>query len=251
MKKLALLPDYFSGDICCLPLLDGRQLSALIRVNRWPALVNTTLAIVLTLAVTGVTRAEDETNDTDTTTMTDTYRSPWTDESEADPFATPTPVSAFMSPFSKDPLLPKRNPDDIIDQRPTRKVYDVDNRGDRELYPDLIIEPSIYDRYEVYETDRDGLTVDEPKAIIKHGLHDSYEVYKTDRDGLAVDEPHLVIKEGVYDGEYKVYETDRYGMPEDIPSKVIKTDRLGRQEVYRTDRYGMPIGDPIDEQIIE
>jgi hypothetical protein len=206
------------------------------------------LSLILS-AVTAVC-AEDETEDTDQTT-TDTYRSPWIDESEPDPFATPAPVSAFTSPFSKDPLLPKRNPDDIIDQRPTRKVFDVDNRGDRELYPDLIIEPSIYDRYEVYETDRDGPAVDQPKAIIKHGLHDSYEIYKTDRDGLAVDEPHLVIKEGVYDGEYKVYETDRYGMPVDIPSKVIKTDRLGRQEVYRTDRYGMPVGDPIDEQIME
>lgn len=112
------------------------------------------------------THAEDEAEDTDTTT-TDTYRSPWADENETDPFATPTPVSAFTSPFSKDPLLPKRNPDDIGDQRPTRKVYDVDNRGDRELYPDLIIEPSIYDRYEVYETNRDGLAVDEPKAVIE------------------------------------------------------------------------------------
>jgi len=210
------------------------------------------LAASLSLILSAVTAvcAEEETEDSDQTT-TDTYRSPWSDENEADPFATPTPVSAFRSPFSKDPFLPKRNPDDITDQRPTRKVYDVDNRGDRELYPDLIIEPSIYDRYEVYETDRDGLALDDPKAIIKHGLHDSYEVYKTDRDGLAVDEPHLVIKEGVYDGEYKVYETDRYGMPEDTPSKVIKTDRLGRQEVYGTDRYGMPIGDPIDEKILE
>jgi hypothetical protein len=52
-------------------------------------LVNIALAIVLTLAVTGVTRAEDETNDTDTTT-TDTYRSPWADENETDPFATPS-----------------------------------------------------------------------------------------------------------------------------------------------------------------
>jgi hypothetical protein len=242
MNKLALLPDYFSGEIHFRLMSVSRKLSALIRVNRWPALVNTTLATVLAFSAT-TTHAEDETNDTDTTT-TDAYSSPWSDESESDPFATPTP-------FSKDPLLPKRNPDDIIDQRPTRKVYDVDNRGDRQLYPNLIIEPSVYDRYEVYETDRDGLAVDEPKAVIKHGLHDSYEVYKTDRYGLAVDEPHLVIKEGVYDGEYKVYETDRYGMPEDIPSKVIKTDRLGRQEVYRTDRYGMPIGDPIDEQIIE
>jgi hypothetical protein len=204
---------------------------------------------LLLCAVTAV-YAEDETEDADKTT-TNAYRSPWADENEADPFATPTPVPAFTSPFSRDPLLPKRNTDDIIDQRPTRKVYDVDNRGDRELYPDLIIEPSIYDRYEVYETDRDGLALEEPKAIIKHGLHDSYEVYKTDRDGLAVDEPHLVIKEGVYDGEYKVYETDRYGMAEDIPSKVIKTDILGRQKVYRTDRYGMPIGDPINERIIE
>jgi hypothetical protein len=206
------------------------------------------LAPIIVFAAT--THAEDETEGPDKKT-TDTYRSLWSDENEADPFATPTPVSDFRSVFSRDPLLPKRNPDDIIDQRPTRKVYDVDNRGDRELYPDLIIEPSIYDRYEVYETDRDGLAVDEPKAIIKHGLYDSYEVYKTDRDGLAVDEPHLVIKEGVYDGEYKVYETDRYGMPEDIPSKVIKTDRLGRQEVYRTDRYGMAIGDPINERIVE
>ena len=265
MNKLALLPDYFSGEIyfrlyqmvagaTCLPW--GHLVCTRFAKPRlWPLsslrlLVSWSLCIVLTLAVTGVTRAEDEPEDADKGT-TDTYRSPWADEFEVDPFATPTPVSAFRSPFSKDPLLPKRNPDDIIDQRPTRKVFDVDNRGDRELYPDLIIEPSIYDRYEVYETDRDGLAVDEPKAIIKHGLYDSYDVYKTDRDGLAVDEPHLVIKEGVYDGEYKVYETDRYGMPEDMPSKVIKTDRLGRQEVYRTDRYGMPIGDPIDEQIIE
>jgi hypothetical protein len=249
MNKLALLPDYFSGEIHFRLMSVSRKLSVFIRVNRWPALVNTTLATVLAFSAT-TTHAEEEPENTDKTT-TDTYRSPWADENEVDPFATPTPVSAFTSPFSTDPLLPKRNPDDIIDQRPTRKVYDVDNRGDRELYPDLIIEPSIYDRYEVYETDRDGLALDEPKAIIKHGLHDSYEVYKTDRDGMAVDEPHLVIKEGVYDGEYKVYETDRYGMPEDIPSKVIKTDRLGRQEVYRTDHYGMPIGDPIDEQIIE
>lgn len=210
------------------------------------------LAASLSLILSAVTAvcAEEETEDADKTT-TDTYRSPWSDESEPDPFATPTPVPAYTSPFSRDPLLPKRDPDDVLDKRPTRKVYDVDNRGDRALYPNLIIEPSIYDRYEVYETDRDGLALDEPKAIIKHGLHDSYEVYKTDRDGLAVDEPHLVIKEGVYDGEYKVYETDRYGMPEDIPSKVIKTDRSGRQEVYRTDRYGMSIGDPINERIVE
>jgi len=207
-------------------------------------------SLSLLLCAVSLVCAEDESENTDRTT-TNTYRSPWADEGEADPFATPTPVSAFTSPLSKDPLLPKRNPDDIIDQRPTRKVYDVDNRGDRELYPDLIIEPSVYDRYEVYETDRDGLAVEEPKAGIKHGLRASYEVYKTDRYGMAVDEPHLVIKEGVYDGEYKVYETDRYGMPEDTPSKVIKTDRLGRQEVYRTDRYGMPIGDPINERIIE
>jgi hypothetical protein len=215
------------------------------------------LAASLSLILSAVTAvcAEDETEDSDQTT-TDTYRSPWADESEStDPLTSvlsesDTRHSSQVTSHSRF-SLPKRNPDDIIDQRPTRKVFDVDNRGDRELYPDLIIEPSIYDRYEVYETDRDGLAVDEPKAIIKNGLHDSYEVYKTDRDGLAVDEPHLVIKEGVYDGEYKVYETDRYGMPEDIPSRVIKTDRLGRQEVYRTDRYGMPIGDPIDEQIIE
>jgi hypothetical protein len=216
------------------------------------------LAASLRLILSAVTAvcAEDETEDTETTT-TSSYRSPWTDESEsADPLASlsstrhSSPVTShFLS--SSDPLLPKRNPDDITDQRPTRKVYDIDNRGSREPYPDLIIEPSIYDRYEVYETDRDGLAVDEPKAIIKHGLYDSYEVYKTDRDGLAVDEPHLVIREGVYDGEYKVYETDRYGMPEDIPSKVIKTDRSGRQEVYRTDRYGMAIGDPINERIVE
>jgi len=136
------------------------------------------------------------------------------------------------------------------DSRPTRKVYGIDNCGDRELYPELIIEPSIYDRYKVYETDRDGLAVAEPKAIIKQGIHDRYEVYKTDRDGLAVDEPHLIIEEGRH-GDQKVYETDRYGMREDIPSRVIKTDRRGRQEVYRTDRYGMPIGDPIDEKILE
>jgi hypothetical protein len=211
----------------------------------------TVLRALLSLLLCSTTAvwAEDETKDADKT-IEEAYRSPWADDNEANPFATSTSFVHFTSPLSKDALLPKRNPDDIGDQRPTRKVYDVDNRGDRELYPDMIIEPSVYDRYEVYETDRDGLA-EEPKAIIKHGLHDSYEVYKTDRDGLAVDEPHLVIKEGVYDGEYKVYETDRYGMPEDIPSKVIKTDRLGRQEVYRTDRYGMPIGDPIDEQIIE
>ena len=216
--------------------------------------VLTTSLILFLCAVTAVC-AEDEPEDADKST-TDTYRSPWTDESDStDPLTSVLSESdtrhtsqvTSHSRFS----LPKRNPDDIIDQRPTRKVFDVDNRGDRELYADLIIEPSVYDRYEVYETDRDGLAVDEPKAIIKHGLFDSYEVYKTDRDGLAVNEPHLVIKEGVYDGEYKVYETDRYGMSEDIPSKVIKTDRLGRQEVYRTDRYGMPIGDPIDERIIE
>jgi hypothetical protein len=207
-------------------------------------------SLSLMLSVVTAVCAEDETEDADKTT-TDIYRGPWSDENEPDPFATPTPVSALKSPFSNDPLLPKRNPDDILDSRPTRKVFDVDSRGDRELYPDLIIEPSIYDRYEVYETDRDGLAVEEPKAIIKHGLHDSYEVYETDRYGLAVDEPHLVIKEGVYDGEYKVYETDRYGMPMDLPSKVIKTDILGRQEVYRTDRYGMPIGDPIKERIVE
>jgi hypothetical protein len=135
------------------------------------------LAASLSLLLCAVTAvcAEDQTEDGDKTTA-DTYRSPWFDENGTDPFATPTPVSAFTSPFSKDPLLPKRDRDDIIDQRPTRKVYDVDNRGSREPYPDLIIEPSIYDRYEVYETDRDGLAVDEPKAIIKHGVHDSYEV---------------------------------------------------------------------------
>jgi len=207
-------------------------------------------AVLSTTASLLTARAEDETEDTDTTT-TNAYRSPWADENEADPFAAPTPVSAFRSPFSTDPLLPKRNPDDITDQRPTRKLYDIDNRGRREIYPETVIKPGIHDRYEVYDTDRDGLAVDEPKAIIKHGLHDSYEVYKTDRYGMAVDEPHLVIKEGVYDGEYKVYETDRYGMPVDIPSKVIKTDILGRQKVYRTDRYGMAIGDPINERIVE
>ena len=147
-------------------------------------------------------------------------------------------------------LFPKKDDLSGFDSRPTRKVYGIDNRGDRERYPDLIIEPSIYDRYEVYETDRDGLAVDEPKAIIKRGLRDRYEVYKTDRDGLAVDEPHLIIEEGRH-GDQKVYQTDRYGMREDIPSRVIKTDRRGRQEVYRTDRYGMPIGDPIEEKILE
>ena len=147
-------------------------------------------------------------------------------------------------------LFPKKDDLSGFDSRPTRKVYGIDNRGDRERYPDLIIEPSVYDRYEVYETDRDGLAVDEPKAIIKQGLHDSYEVYKTDRDGLAVDEPHLIIEEGRH-GDQKVYQTDRYGMREDIPNRVIKTDRRGRQEVYRTDRYGMPIGDPIEEKILE
>ncbi len=148
-------------------------------------------------------------------------------------------------------LFPEKDDDPLaLDSRPTRKVYGIDNRGDRELYPELIIEPSIYDRYEVYETDRDGLKKWEPKAIIKQGLNDRYEVYKTDRDGLAVDEPHLIIEENVY-GDHKVYKTDRYGMPEDIPSRVIKTDALGRQEVYNTDRYGMPIGDPIDEKILE
>ena len=153
--------------------------------------------------------------------------------------------------IQRERLFPKK--DDGLsgfDSRPTRKVYGVDNRGDRELYPELIIEPSIYDRYEVYETDRDGLKKWEPKAIIKQGLHDRYEVYRTDRDGRAVDEPHLIIEEGRH-GDQKVYETDRYGMREDIPSRVIKTDRRGRQEVYRTDRYGMPIGDPIDEKILE
>jgi len=216
----------------------------------------TALAASLSLLLCAVTTVcgEDGTEDTGQTIM-DTYRSHWTDESDstdllASPLATSTPVSIFRSAFSRDPLLPKRNPDDVIDSRPTRKVYGVDNRGDRELYPELIIEPSIYDRYEVYETDRDGLAVDEPKAIIKQGLHDRYEVYKTDRDGLAVDEPHLIIEEGRH-GDQKVYETDRYGMREDTPSHVIKTDRRGRQEVYRTDRYGMPIGDPIDEKILE
>lgn len=206
--------------------------------------------VLFTVSAMLTVRAEEETEDTDTTT-TNTYRSPWADENEADPFATPTPVSAFTSPLSKEPLLPKRNPDDIIDQRPTRKLYDIDNRGRREIYPETVIKPGIHDRYEVYGTDRDGITELEPKAVIKHGLRDSYEVYKTDRYGMAVDEPHLVIKEGVRGGEYKVYDTDRYGMPLNIPSKVIKTDILGRQKVYRTDRYGMPIGDPIDERIIE
>ena len=79
-------------------------------------------------------------------------------------------------------LFPKKDDLSGFDSLPTRKVYGIDNRGDRELYPDLIIEPSIYDRYEVYETDRDGLKKWEPKAIIKQGLHDRYEVYKTDRD---------------------------------------------------------------------
>ena len=147
-------------------------------------------------------------------------------------------------------LFPKNGDLSGFDSRPTRKVYGIDNRGDRELYPQLIIEPSIYDRYEVYETDRDGLKKWEPKAIIKQGVYGRYEVYKTDRDGLAVDEPHLIIEEGRH-GDQKVYETNRYGMREDIPSRVIKTDRRGRQEVYRTDRYGMPIGDPIDEKILE
>jgi hypothetical protein len=184
------------------------------------------------------------------------YRSPWADDSDstdplASPLATPTPVSTFRSPLESDPLLPKRNPGDFIDTRPTRKLYDIDNRGRREIYPETVIKPGIHDRYEVYGTDRDGITELEPKAIIKHGLRDSYEVYKTDRYGLAVDEPHLVIKEGVRGGEYKVYDTDRYGMPVDIPSKVIKTDILGRQKVYRTDRYGIPIGDPIEERIVE
>ena len=214
------------------------------------------LAASLSLLLCAVTTVcgEDETEDGDQTT-TDTYRSHWTHESDStdllvSPFATSIPVSALTSPLSKDTLLPKRNPDDIIDSRPTRKVYGVDNRGDRELYPELIIEPSIYDRYEVYETDRDGLKEMEPKAIIKQGLHDRYEVYRTDRHGLAVDEPHLIIEEGRH-GDQKVYETDRYGLREDIPNRVIKTDRRGRQEVYRTDRYGMPIGDPIKERIVE
>jgi len=205
---------------------------------------------LFTIAGLPIAKAEDATEDTETTT-TSSYSSPWTDESESDPFATPTPVSTFRSPLESDPLLPKRNPGGFIDTRPTRKLYDIDNRGRREIYPETVIKPGIHDRYEVYDTDRDGITELEPTAIIKHGLHDSYEVYKTDRYGMAVDEPHLVIKEGVRGGEYKVYETDRYGMPVDIPSKVIKTDRLGRQEVYRTDRYGMPIGDPIDEKILE
>jgi len=216
----------------------------------------TALAASLSLLLCAVTTVygEDETEDGNQTTM-DTYRSHWTHESDstdllASPLATSTPVSALTSPLSKDTLLPKRNPDDIIDSRPTRKVYGVDNRGDRELYPELIIEPSMYDRYEVYETDRDGLKEMEPKAIIKQGVYDRYEVYKTDRDGLAVDEPHLIIEEGRH-GDQKVYQTDRYGMREDIPNRVIKTDRRGRQEVYRTDRYGMPIGDPIDEKILE
>jgi hypothetical protein len=216
----------------------------------------TALAAFLSLLLCAVTTVcgEDETEDGDQTT-TDTCRSHWTHESDStdllvSPLATSTPVSALTSPLSKDTFLSKRNPDDIIDSRPTRKVYGVDNRGDRELYPELIIEPSVYDRYEVYETDRDGLKKWEPKAIIKQGLHDRYEVYKTDRDGLAVDEPHLIIEEGRH-GDQKVYQTDRYGMREDIPSRVIKTDRRGRQEVYRTDRYGMPIGDPIDEKILE
>ena len=186
-----------------------------------------------------------------------TYRSPWesdagTDPSEDDAAQKLTTRSSTSSVYdSRERLFPKKN-DDLLapDSRPTRKVYGIDNRGDRELYPELIIEPSIYDRYEVYETDRDGLKKWEPKAIIKQGLHDRYEVYKTDRDGLAVDEPHLIIEEGRH-GDQKVYETDRYGMREDIPSRVIKTDRRGRQEVYRTDRYGMPIGDPIDEKILE
>ena len=147
-------------------------------------------------------------------------------------------------------LFPKKDDLSGFDSRPTRKVYGIDNRGDRERYPDLIIEPSVYDRYEVYETDRDGLKKWEPKAIIKRGLRDRYEVYKTDLDGLAVDEPHLIIEEGRH-GDQKVYQTDRYGMREDIPNRVIKTDRRGRQEVYRTDRYGMPIGDPIEEKILE
>ena len=147
-------------------------------------------------------------------------------------------------------LFPKKDDLSGFDSRPTRKVYGIDNRGDRERYPDLIIEPSVYDRYEVYETDRDGLKKWEPKAIIKRGLRDRYEVYKTDLDGLAVDEPHLIIEEGRH-GDQKVYQTDRYGMREDIPNRVIKTDRRGRQEVYRTDRYGMSIGDPIDEKILE
>jgi len=222
-----------------------------IRVNRWPVF----LACLLALSAS-TTHAEDETEDTSQTT-TDTYRSPWADDSDStDPLASSSstrhssPVTSHLL-SSPDPLLPKRNPGDFIDTRPTRKLYDIDNRGRREIYPETVIKPGIHDRYEVYGTDRDGITELEPAAIIKHGLRDSYEVYKTDRYGLAVDEPHLVIKEGVYDGEYKVYDTDRYGMPVDIPSKVIKTDILGRQKVYRTDRYGMPIGDPIDERIIE
>jgi hypothetical protein len=231
----------------------GRQLSAFIRVNRWLSLVR--LALAIFLAITATTHAEDETEDTSQTT-TDTYRSPWADDSDStDPLTSSStrhssPVTSHLL-SSPDPLLPKRNPGDFIDTRPTRKVYDIDNRGRREIYPETVIKPGIHDRYEVYGTDRDGITELEPKAIIKPGLRDSYEVYKTDRDGLAVDEPHLVIKEGVRDGEYKVYDTDRYGMPEDIPSKVIKTDILGRQKVYRTDRYGMPIGDPINERIVE
>ena len=152
---------------------------------------------------------------------------------------------------SRERLFPEKDADPLaLDSRPTRKVYGIDNRGDREPYPELIIEPSMYDRYEVYETDRDGLKKWEPKAIIKQGLYDRYEVYKTDRDGLTDVYPDLVIKENVY-GDHQLYKTDRYGIPEDIPSRVIKTDILGRQQVYRTDRYGMPIGDPIDEKILE
>ena len=54
-------------------------------------------------------------------------------------------------------------------------VTDPDLDEDQDDYFDfcseLIIEPSIYDRYEVYETDRDGLAVDEPHLIIEEGRH--------------------------------------------------------------------------------
>ena len=155
----------------------------------------TALAASLSLLLCAVTTVcgEDETEDGDQNT-TDTYRSHWTDESDstdllASPLATSAPVSALTSPLSKDTLLPKRNPDDIIDSRPTRKVYGIDNRGDRELYPQLIIEPSIYDRYEVYETDRYGMREDIPSRVIKTDRRGRQEVYRTDRYGMPIGDP--------------------------------------------------------------
>lgn len=209
--------------------------------------------IAVALASANALRGEDPLEDTNTT-----YRSPWEVESkddssgdDAERWTTSTSILSSLIYEEREKLFPRKDDDvSALDSRPTRKVYGIDNRGDRELYPELIIEPSIYDRYEVYETDRDGLKKWEPKAIIKQGVYDRYEVYKTDRDGLAVNEPSLIIEEGLH-GDQKIYKTDRYGMREDIPSRVIKTDSLGRQKVYRTDRYGMPIGDPIDEKIIE